>query len=495
VKRVAGYVRVSRVAGRNGDSFQSPDAQADAIHPHCKARRLKVIEVARELDQSGGTMQRPHLRRLIDDIKAGKLDGIIVHRLDRFARTLVGGIQTLEEIHAAGGFVQTVEGGIDTSETGGAMGELQLNLLLTLAQWERAVRAEGFEAAKARAVARGVHISGTVPVGYQRPEVGSRLELDPVKAPAIHDAFELRAGGAALGDVARFLNERLPGGPSGDGVWNRATVTRLLGNPVYVGEARQGVHRLPGAHPPIVTQEVFDTVAALKRRAEPSRNGRRIVSLLAGVVRCGSCGYAMDRNRVGGNYLVYRCAKRGARHVCEAPTSAMAPALESLVTGAVLDNLERLEARQVPVDVDVDQLHARLAAARLKRLPFEDADYVGLLGVAAAGRALAKVDDEIARLEDELAQAIGTQTVADEPRLPAVQVRELWPTLAIDEQREVILGAVEAVTVSRGTSRAVPLADRVVIYWTGDALPFVLPTPGRPRRRRDDEVEAGIPSA
>jgi hypothetical protein len=172
----------------------------------------------------------------------------------------------------------------------------------------------------------------------------------------------------------------------------------------------------------------------------------------------------------------------------------MAPALEALVTDAVLDNLERLEGKQVPVDVDVDQLHARLAAARLKRLPFEDPDYVGLLGVAAASRALTKADDEITRLEDELAHAIGAQADSDEPRLPAVKVRELWPTLTIDEQREVILGAVEAVTVSRGVRRVVPLADRVQIYWKGDALPFVIPTPGRPRRDRD-EVEAGMTSA
>src|SRR5947207_402390 len=128
MRRVAGYVRVSRVAGRSGDSFQSPDAQEDAIRAHCKARRLRLVEVVRELDASGGTMKRAKLQALFRRIEAGELDGIVVARLDRFARTLLGGVETLEQIHAAGGFVQTVEGSIDTSSSGGAMGELQLNL-------------------------------------------------------------------------------------------------------------------------------------------------------------------------------------------------------------------------------------------------------------------------------------------------------------------------------------------------------------------------------
>ena len=487
MKRVAGYVRVSRVAGRdkNGDSFQSPQQQEKAIRAYCKARRLKLVEVVRELDQSGGTMKRPHLQRLIRDVKAGKLDGIVVYRLDRFARTVAGGIQALEEIHQAGGFVLTVEGGFDTSEANGSMGQMQLNMMLTVDQWVRDVRREGFEAAKQNAVARGVHISGTVPVGYLRPRRGGHLELDPVKAPTIREAFQRRAGGASLGDVARFLNERLPGGPSGGGVWIRRTVTRLLENPVYVGEARQGVHRLPSAHPEVVSREVFDTVQALKRRPEPSALNRRTRSLLAGVARCGACGYALDRNSVA-----YRCVSRGARHACGSPTSAMAAALEELVTEIVLENLERFDVEEVPVAKDVDQLHARLAAAREKRVPYEDPNsgFVKQLGVDVALRALVQVDDEIARLEAELADTVGVQAADEESRLPAWKMRELWPTLNVDERREVIASMVEAVAVSRGASRAVPLAARVAVYWKGDHLPFTVPPAGRPRR---DGTEVG----
>ena len=489
MRRVAGYVRVSRVAGRAGDSFQSPDAQEDAIRAHCKARRLEVVEVVRELDASAGTMQRAQLQRLIREIEAGTLDGVVVAKLDRFARTLVGGVQALEQIQDAGGFVQTVEGGIDTSDGAGPFGDFQRNLLLTFAQWERATRAEGFASAKQRAVARGVHISGTVPVGFLRPNKGGRLELDPAKASAVRAAFRLRATGAAYGDVARLLDKRLPGGPSGAGVWNRNTVTRLLSNRAYIGEARQGEYVQPDAHPAIVSRDVFDTVQALARRGERATiTGAK--SLLAGVVVCGSCGHALDRNKVGSRYWVYRCRGRSAAGICEQPASAMLDALDALVTDAVLARLDGYAVEQVASDDDVAELHGRIAAARAKRAPFEDPDYVSALGVEAAGRALAKVDAELDALERELAATVDATNIG--APFPVQDVRDLWPTLTTSERRQVIQSMVDAVTVSRSPTRRGPLGDRVGVSWKGDGVPVVRPSRGR---RKRSEVVAGMMAA
>jgi hypothetical protein len=210
------------------------------------------------------------------------------------------------------------------------------------------------------------------------------------------------------------------------------TVKLLLGNTVYVGEARNGVHRLPDAHPPIVSQEVFVTVQALSLRPEPRalRSGTR--ALLAGVARCASCGYALERNRVSNGYLVYRCSGRRARGACSAAAHAMAPALDELVTEIVLENLESFDVEQVPIDEDV--------------------------GV-----------DQLRLFEND--------------RVAVLSVREVWATLTVDEQRAVLWAAVDTVAVSRA-SRTVPLADRVAVYWTGDELPFEVPRRGRPAGTR-----------
>lgn len=495
MKTVAGYVRVSRVAGREGASFQSPAAQEDAIRAHARARRLRLTEVVHELDVSGGTMKRPKLRRIVDAIERGELGGIVVWRIDRFARTLLGGLKTLEEIHEAGGFVQTVEGGIDTSAESGAMGQLQLNLLLTLAEWERGTKAEGLEAAKQRAVARGAYVA-PAPVGYVRLEKGAPLVLDPEKGDAVRAAFELRSTGAGYGDVVALLDRELPGGPSGRGAWNRGTVTRLLRNRAYLGEAAGANTRRPDAHPEIVSQEVFDTVGALARRGEGTGPGNGAKSLLAGLVRCGACGHALDRNKVGGRYIVYRCRGRSASGICEAPTSAMADKLEALVEEAVKERLAgptfAVQFEQAD-DADVAEIHARLAAARAKREPFEDADFVAALGLEAAKRALARVDDEITVIEEELANALSRRGPialgAIGPTTAAALLDELVDTYDLDDpvsralyvtQMRDVLGAfVDQVVVSRGKTRSVALASRVTIVWRGDGAPLARPSRGR----------------
>ncbi len=491
MKRVAGYSRISRVGPRGGDSFRSPVDQAKAIRAHAKARGLRLVEIADERDVSGGTMARPELRRLIDKIRAGQLEGIVVARLDRFARTLVGGIQALEEIHAAGGFVQTVEGGIDTSTSGGAMGDLQLNLLLTLAQWERAVRAEGFESAKQGAVDRGVHIAGTVPVGYLRQGKGMPLVVDDAKAFAVTEAFRLRAAGSTLSQVGSYLDGAIPGGPSSKGGWARNSVARLLANPVYTGQARQGVHRKEGAHPALVAPDTFRLAGAMATTDSRTPSERATKSLLAGLVACGACGHALDRNTVGGKYLVYRCRAHSAEGDCREPTSVMVATLDEYVTEAALARLDSFRAKAVQADDATGGLRARLAAAVAKRAPFEDADYVAVLGMQAARRALVRVDKEIEALESELANVTRSANAADLP--DAASAREHWPSLTVPERRQILSAMIEAVFVNRGDTRRTPVQDRANLVWAGEILP--LDRPSRGRRRDNHEVEAGMAAA
>lgn len=151
IRRVVGYARVSRVGGREGESFQSPPQQRDVIKHFVRARGWRLIETVDELDESGARMDRPKLRRLIERIKQGEIEGVVVARLDRFARNLSGGLEAIAEITQAGGFVTAVDNSVDTSDAGasGAMGRLQLQLLLALAEWERSTRAEGFEVSRA----------------------------------------------------------------------------------------------------------------------------------------------------------------------------------------------------------------------------------------------------------------------------------------------------------------------------------------------------------
>src|SRR5215217_3562852 len=99
------YVRVSDVRGRAGDSFISPKDQEERCRALAASRGYKVGEVLTDLDVSGGKMKRPELDNAIARIEQGVSAGVIVAKLDRFARTLVGGLQTLEQINNLGGAV------------------------------------------------------------------------------------------------------------------------------------------------------------------------------------------------------------------------------------------------------------------------------------------------------------------------------------------------------------------------------------------------------
>src|SRR5690349_6644898 len=109
------YVRVSDVRGRAGESFISPDDEEARCRALAKARGYKVGEVFYDKDISGGKMQRPELDRAMARIRSGESGGIIVAKIDRFARTLIGGLKTLEEIQELDGVVIVADGEFDTS--------------------------------------------------------------------------------------------------------------------------------------------------------------------------------------------------------------------------------------------------------------------------------------------------------------------------------------------------------------------------------------------
>ena len=479
------------------DATESRDRQTRVIRRWAAGH--PDVTLAREVWEAAVTGSRDwRVRGLglaIEACRKGEADGIIVEDISRLSRERgLATAEVWEALQAAGVRLVCVEDGIDT-----ANGDQELNYSIRAAlsreQWKQYARR--MKAVKTSRIERGVHISGAVPVGYLRPERDASgaalpLVLDPERAPGIRAAFKLRARGGSLAEVVALLDERVPGGPSGSGLWNRNTVSRLLGNPVYTGEARQGELRKAKAHPAIVSATDFEACRALSREYERPAPSPGVVSLLAGVARCASCGYALDRNRSNGTYLVYRCRGRSATGKCEAPASIMAPTLDEFVRDAIRAKLagwrvERVEA----AGPDVGVTRAALAEARSKRGPFENPDYVALLGVEAATRALAKVDAEILALEDKLAEAIGADA-SDEPTVE--ELREAVAHLDdfdADGWRPVIAAMLDGVHVSRAP-RGTATRDRVTPFWRGEDRAPVAPARGR---RKGTEVVAGVAAA
>ena len=460
------YVRVSDVRGRSGESFISPKDQEERCRALATARGYLVGEVFTDLDVSGGKMRRPELDKAIARIEDGTSGGIIVAKLDRFARTLIGGLQTLEQISGLGGAVIVADGKFDTST---ATGELVLNMMLSLAQFELRRIRETWQSSKRHAVANGIHISRHSPPGYRRGK-DRRLELDPKTADAIRAAFERAAEGEPYARIADYL--------SGSGVQTTSNrVRRLLANRAYLGEARNGhgdVNR--EAHPALVDSATWSL--AQRQRAETPTLGKNGSYLLAGLVRCASCSFAMRPQAARGSTVAaYRCTTTTKHGRCPGPSTISANRLEDYV---VDEFAKRILAAPSVAPEPPDNSNA-LAAIEDARQAYAEVEALkGSLRPAAYGAAL---NDALETLEQaEAALTVARPTVAEmmpeaialfEQKMKCVRAGERPLSLTPEGTallRESLASEILAVFVRPAASRSksLPISDRVKVVYVGE---------------------------
>lgn len=456
------YIRVSKVRGRSGESFISPTVQREQIEAWARAHGHELTWHEPELDVSGGTMRRPIFDRIVQRIRDGESDGVIVAKLDRFARTLVGALNVLEEFERTGAVLVSVADNIDLSTP---MGKAFMRILLVFAELERDRISESWQTASSNAVARGIHITKFVPVGYER-RPDRRLAPD-AQAPAIKEAFQMRAGHHSYTEIARRLDETAP--RPGSGRWTRSMVERVIKNRVYRGEAYRGTNVNHDAHPAIVTPGEWQAanlapVRAIARGEHPS--------LLGGIVRCAGCRYLLAPHNLANKSNktpVYRCRTIHSAGVCPAPASVSAQQLD--------DYIERLWRQQmadqaVAIQPDSDSLQQ--ATDTLTEAERElDAFASDLTARRVLGRRFHTA------LEARAAAVEQAQTALQRAMTQSVdgEVIESYQDLSVPERRRILGSSLDAVIVNRAP-RQVPLPERVTILWRGEG-PDDLPRRGR----------------
>src|SRR5579884_1508388 len=389
------YVRVSDVAGRSGDTFISPVDQEERCRAAIASRGLAVGEVLTDLNQSGKSMDRPAFKSGLERIRSGASGGLVVAKMDRLGRTVVGALQAIEEIDQAGGVVVTAEGDFDTST---AVGELVLNVMLTLAQFELRRIRENWSAAQRRAVERGVHVSRHVPPGYVRGEDG-RLEPHPRHAATMREAFSMAAAGRPAAEIARYLNEcELPSG-NGPTVWASNRIKRLLANRVYLGEARYGDIANPDAHEPLIDGTTFLLAQRDKRAASVSSDATH---LLTGIVRCAACSHAMPTQKARGKTIgTYRCPTNTASGRCPHPSSISMERLDRYVLDAFTARALASDDEPRPVR---DDSAARVALEEAQHELDEVKALEGELRPAVFAQALNAALDKVEAAQEQLAE-------------------------------------------------------------------------------------------
>lgn len=344
-----GYVRVSRVGGREGDAFISPTVQRTQIQAWAALRGVEIIAWHEDLDQSGGKLRRPGLDALLERVENGSTDGVAVAKLDRLSRLGVAdALKLVARITDAGGSVAAVDLGVDpTTPTG----ELLTTLLLALAAMTRRQLGDSWATAQRLAIERGAHI-GRAPYGYQRG-TGGVLEPHPVDSFHLQHAYSLAAT-QSMGAAARYLAGHT------DKRWTASTVRALLARRTYLGESRVGKLVNHEAHEPLISREVWEA-AQRKPRVQARVTGSHPLS---GIARCGTCRAPLtggSKTRLG--QRMYLCSAAQTQYAgprCSRPASIVAERLE----GHVRDTLQPILAR-FTVDSVQDSGSLTTAAERL----------------------------------------------------------------------------------------------------------------------------------
>lgn len=293
--RCAIYTRKSSEEGLEQD-FNSLHAQREACAAYILSQAPEGWSLLPgEYDDggiSGGTMERPALRRLLADIAAGRIDIVVVYKVDRLTRSLLDFARLVEAFDRAGTSFVSVTQSFNTTTS---MGRLTLNMLLSFAQFEREVTAERIRDKIAASKAKGMWMGGNPPLGY-RPD-GRSLAIVEEHADIVRHVF---ARYLALGNV-RLVTEELAeqsirtprrqattGRTTGGCAFSRGQIYKLLCNPIYIGDIHHRGQTYEGRHLPIIDRDTWNGVQALLtdnhqgercgvRAASPSLLAGRIV--------------------------------------------------------------------------------------------------------------------------------------------------------------------------------------------------------------------------
>jgi len=265
--RCAIYTRVSTDAGLDQE-FNSLDAQYDAASAYIRSQAHARWSLVRtRYDDggfSGGSTDRPALQRLLADVRARKVQIIVVYKVDRLTRSLADFAKLVELFDAHGASFVSVTQQFNTTTS---MGRLTLNVLLSFAQFEREVTAERIRDKVAASKRKGLWVGGMVPLGYELKD--GKLSIVEDEADRIRLIFERYI---ALGSVNRLVLElrernirtkirRLSNGNTRGGVlFTQGPLFYILRNRFYIGEVVYKGEICPGPQPPLIDRALFDAV-------------------------------------------------------------------------------------------------------------------------------------------------------------------------------------------------------------------------------------------
>ena len=286
VKSCAIYTRKSTEEGLEQE-FNTLDAQRESCLAYITSQKSEGWSAIKShYDDggfSGGNMERPALRQLIDDIKAGKVNIVVVYKIDRLTRSLMDFSKLVEVFDQYGVTFVSVTQSFNTTTS---MGRLTLNVLLSFAQFEREVTGERIRDKVAASKKKGMWMGGNPTIGYDLVE--KQLIINKQEAQTIRLIFERYLDLGCVAKLKADLEKRgvvskarvsIKGKQIGGMAFSRGALYHLLRNPIFIGKVKHKDNIYDGMHRAIISDDVWDTVQTkLASQAVQSRGGKKVAT-------------------------------------------------------------------------------------------------------------------------------------------------------------------------------------------------------------------------
>ena len=382
--RVGIYPRVS--GHEQEDNYSIPE-QIDRMKKYCDSRDWMVYKIYTDSGFTGSNMERPGLQDLMKDVENGKLDMVLVYKLDRLSRSQKDTLYLIEDVfdkHGVG-FTSMTEN-FDTSTP---FGKAILGVLAVFAQLEREKIKERTMMGKDSRAQEGKWHGGAIqPIGYDY--VDGFLVQNEYEVMQIKEVADLFLKGTPVRTIARTMTEKEYRHKHGE--WDAKTIRRVLTNPLYIGMIKNRDKLYKGIHDPIFSQSTFDDIKELMdKRREQYGTTKPHQSLLGGILYCKNCGARYARQSYNSIYK-YMCYSRSKKMkvMIKDPTCKNKNYRMEVLEAAILGEIHKLAVDPSRIEQVRENRPASDVADKIKAIKSE----------------IAKIETQISKMMD--LYALGT---------------------------------------------------------------------------------------
>ena len=464
MKYVALYSRVStQEQAREGYSIGE---QIERLKSYCHAMNWKNFKLYTDAGFSGGNMNRPALQSMIKDIKAGKVEKVVVYKLDRLSRSQKDTLNMIEDIFLKNGvdFVSICE----NFDTASPFGRAMVGILAVFAQLEREQIKERLSIGREARAKEGNWIGvGNVPVGYKY--INGELVIDQFEALQIKELFELYIAGNSPRKIANIFNEK--GYKTKFGKWYEKRIVTTLQNKIYVGYVKFNGKLYKGLHCKIIDELTFEKaqkeIEARRRSVIPAA---RHSSLLSGLLFCKQCGarYGITQS---GKYKYYTCysrRKRDAAMIKDPNCKNKNYKLETL-NKIIIDEIKKLatdpnyifEIKKTDQQAEPEKagtLKKEIEKLEAQRLRFLDLYGLGTFSAEELQSKVEPLTEQIASLQAEADQLENrTPAMTEEKAIETIKnFAEVISNGTAEELRPVVTALIDKIEID---------GERLFIHW------------------------------